>query len=61
MQASVPLIKAADPTGSGVVMTVPSEHAMHLIDELQCQLLEFFAPGLLIETEKVADRESVGP
>jgi len=33
----------------------------NIIDELQCQILEFLAPGLLIKAEKVADRESISP
>jgi hypothetical protein len=55
------LIKATDSTGPRVVAPMPSEHAVHLIDELQSQILEFFAPGLLIKAKKVADRESIGP
>jgi hypothetical protein len=61
MQLGVLLIKATDPTGSGVVVPVTSQHAVYLIDEPQCQILEFLAPCLLIKAEKVADRESVGP
>jgi hypothetical protein len=61
MQSAVLLIEATDPTGSVVIAAVPSKHAMHLIDELQYQILEFLAPGLLIEAKKVTDRESIGP
>jgi hypothetical protein len=55
------LVKAADPPGPGVVVPVPPEHAVHLIDELQCQSHEFFAPCFPIKTEKIAHRESIGP
>ena len=35
MQSAVLLFKAANPTGAKVVVPVPSEHAVHLIDKLQ--------------------------
>jgi hypothetical protein len=61
MQPPALFIKTANPAGSGVVGPVPSEHAVHLIDELQHQTLEIVSSGLLIKPEKVADRKSVGP
>jgi hypothetical protein len=61
MKPAVLLLEAADPTGSVVVVPMPSKHAMHLIDELQCQILEFLAPGLLIEAKKVTNCESISP
>jgi helix-turn-helix protein len=61
MKPAVFLIEAADPTGSVVVVAMPSEHAVHLIDELQGQVFEFLAFRLLIKAKKVTDRESVSP
>jgi hypothetical protein len=61
MQSAVLLIEAADPTGSMIIAPVPSEHVMHLVNELQGQIFEFLFPGLLIEAEKVTDCEGIGP
>ena len=61
MQTALLLIKAADPPGSGIVVPVPSERPVHLIDELQSQILEFVVPRLLVKAQKVTDREGVGP
>jgi hypothetical protein len=40
---------------------VAAEDVVDLINELQCQILEFLGPGLLIKAEKVADCKCVGP
>jgi hypothetical protein len=61
MQSAALFIEATDPTGPVIVVPVPPKHAVHLIDKLQCQILEFLAPSLLMEAEKVTDCESVGP
>jgi len=42
------LIEAADPAGPRVVFAVAAEYVVDLINELQCQILEFLVPGLLI-------------
>jgi hypothetical protein len=55
------LIEAADPAGPRVVSAVAAEDVVDLIDELQCQILEFLVPSLLIKAEKVADRKRVRP
>jgi helix-turn-helix protein len=61
MKPAVLLIKAADPASSMVIVPVPSEDTVHLIDELQGQVFEFLAFRLLIKAKKVTDRESVSP
>jgi hypothetical protein len=61
MESAFLLIKAADPTGSVIIVPMPSKHPMHLTDELQCQILKFLATGLLIDAKKVRDRKSIGP
>jgi hypothetical protein len=54
-------IKAADPAGPRIVFAVSAECVVNLINKLQSQTLEFFAPGLLMKAEKVADRKCVRP
>jgi hypothetical protein len=61
MFLSLFLIEAADPAGPRVVSAVAAECVVDLVNELQCQILEFLAPGRLIEAEKVADRICVRP
>jgi hypothetical protein len=59
--AALLFIETADPAGPWVIFAVAAECVVNLINELQCQILEFLAPDLLIKAEKVADREGIGP
>jgi hypothetical protein len=58
---ALPLIEAADPTGSRVVFPVPAEYVMNLVDQAQCEMLVFFVARLTIKLQEVADGKSVGP
>ncbi len=46
VQPAFLLIEAADPSTSRVIIAVPTENAMHLIHQLQCEISVPFFPGL---------------
>jgi hypothetical protein len=61
MESGFLFIEAADPAGSPVILPVSSERRMYLADELQRHILEAPVTRFLVKTQKVADREGVGP
>src|SRR5258708_15769838 len=52
---------AAQESLAPIIAAMTSELVMHPIDELRCELQIPIVTGRARETEKIADRESVGP
>jgi hypothetical protein len=61
MQAAFLFTESAYPAGSWVIVTMTSEHEMHLMDEVQCEILVLFIACLKMKSQKVADGKSVRP
>src|SRR5213080_2385840 len=61
MAASSFFIEPADPAATGIVITISSEHAMHLVDQVRCISQIFFVARAPEHFDKVADRECISP
>jgi hypothetical protein len=54
-------IKAAYPAGAIAILTVPSQHGVHLVNKEQGKVSVLRIAGLPIQAKEVADSEGVSP
>jgi len=61
MQPALILRKATDPPGPFVILSVPAERPVDLVDKPQDKIPPRFVPGAVIQPEVVAHGKSVSP